>query len=197
MSDNRSTLLGWVIPGLAAIIVAAALLIWQWPNIRGPGASTADTEPAQASVSGQSIQLGAPRPFAAGQPGGVINSADHVRVTVLRRGDRLVAELRVDAGWHINANPASLDFLIPTRLTVISGGTPVPVTTDYPRGHNIDLGLAQPIAVYSDEVRITAMLPDGVPAAPLQAALRVQACSNDGRCLMPSTLEVPVLDSGA
>src|SRR5205823_4694035 len=50
-------------------------------------------------------------------------SADHVRIDSVVRvaGDegRLVVTLTVDPGYHINANPASYPYLIPTTLTLI------------------------------------------------------------------------------
>lgn len=195
MTSNRTALLGWLLPGAAAIAVAAGLLAWQWPNISGHATRAARTRTATGTLQQDPVARGGPQPFAAGQQAGLAASADHVRVTAFRRGDMLVAHLVIDAGWHINANPASLDFLIPTQLSVRNQDSTLSTSVDYPSGHTVDVGLAQPITVYSDNVRITAALPDSTPPAPLQAALRVQACSNKGRCLMPSTVTVPVLSS--
>ena len=50
------------------------------------------------------------------------DTADHVRVKTVNRDsrneDRVVGTLEIDAGFHINAHPASLDYLIPTTLNV-------------------------------------------------------------------------------
>lgn len=192
MTRKRNASPKWFIPGLAVAVVVALILVWQWPAMAGSAASPAQTAPARATshdpVTSASQQAASVR-----QSGDGLNSADHVRVMVLLHGDTLVAQLQVDDGWHINANPASFDFLIPTQLSLQSRGKPVPTTVEYPQGRTIDLGLARPITVYSGQVRIKATLPDGAPATPLKAALRIQACSDDGRCLRPSIVKVPVL----
>src|SRR5262249_23369528 len=57
---------------------------------------------------------------AAGKVFHLPETADHVRaaakLTADATGDEIVVTLRVDDGYHINANPASLDYLIPTSL---------------------------------------------------------------------------------
>lgn len=190
---KRTTLLGWVLPGLAAVAVAAVLIVWQWPHISSNGApaSTAATSTVPATAASTPVQTFTLED--GNTPAGLAESADHVRVTALRRANTVTTQIHVDQGWHINANPASLDFLIPTALTLRSQGAALSATVDYPQGHTIDVGLAQPIAVYSDTVTITATVPDGTPAAALHTVLRVQACSDNGRCLMPSTLQIQPL----
>src|SRR5260370_37849152 len=71
-------------------------------------------EPAQA-------QLRTARPSASGQPS-VLNTADHVRARDEAHGaldhDDITVTLVVDKDYHVNANPASFDYLIPTRLSI-------------------------------------------------------------------------------
>lgn len=167
-------------------------MVWQWPN------GTTSTKPGNKTPEqANSITLGASQESRSQSSQGLASSADHVRATVLRHGDLLRVHLSIDDGWHVNANPASLDFLIGTQLTVHNQGAALPLTIEYPLGHSVSVGLQQPIRVYSDKTEITAQLPANAPA-PLEAAVRIQACSNEGRCLMPSTLQVPVLEgSGA
>lgn len=122
-------------------------------------------------------------------------SSRHVSATArLEAGGGAVAVvLAIDEGWHVNANPASMDFLIPTELRVQAGDRAVPARVDYPQGEMLAEGFEQPIAVYSGNTRLVARLdqprPDG---APLSASVTVQACSNDGRCLAPSELVLPL-----
>ena len=47
---------------------------------------------------------------------GSSRTEDHVHVTARRAGDDLLITLRIDPGYHINANPASDDYLIPTGV---------------------------------------------------------------------------------
>lgn len=45
-----------------------------------------------------------------------LRTEDHVHVTARRAGDTLLVTLRVDAGCHVDANPASNEYLIPTSI---------------------------------------------------------------------------------
>ena len=72
--------------------------------------------PLQAGQSGDLVpKLGVDRTAPA--PGG---TADHVHVVGVRRpshgSDMLLITLRVDPGYHINANPATSENLIPTSV---------------------------------------------------------------------------------
>jgi len=93
-------------------------------------------------------------------------------------------------GWHVNANPASLDFLIPTSIEASADGKTVPVDIDWPDGHDsgIDLGDTA-ILVYSNNTVIPVKL-DTDTSEPPTLDVRVQACSDKGVCLPPSTLSV-------
>lgn len=105
---------------------------------------------------------------------------------------RLQVRLDMADGWHVNAHPASLDFLVPTTITATRGGEPLPLTIAWPQGHDsgIELG-GTSIKVYSDATVIPVRID-----APAQSAaqptlkIRVQACSNKGLCLPPSTLSI-------
>jgi uncharacterized protein YyaL (SSP411 family) len=96
--------------------------------------------------------------------------------------------LRVEAGWHVNANPASFNYLVPTRL-LIEGAVPRRIA--YPPGKSFRARFApEAIRVYEGEVTILAEFPPGA-ASRLRARLSVQAC-NEEVCLAPSTLAVPL-----
>lgn len=193
MSKQSNIILNWVLPGVAAVVVAAVVLAWQWPRITGAPAP-ANTQPAATANSpAQSFA------FADTQSSGtaLAQSADHVRVLALRDGDTVTARITIDDGWHINTNPASLEFLIPTALTLHSNDKPLDATVSYPAGETIDVGLDQPIDVFSDSVDIVAQTENAAANAPIQAVVRVQACSNKGRCLVPSTIKMPALTQGS
>jgi len=120
-------------------------------------------------------------------------SGDKVGMQVQRSGNRdLAIELHVDEGWHINANPASLEFLVPTQLHVQHDGRALEVETTYPESHEIpaDALGEGPIDVYSGQVSIRARLPDSVASSDeLAAVVEIQACNDKGRCLAPDELE--------
>ena len=118
------------------------------------------------------------------------DSSDFVRIAgVLRMADqdRAVITLSVDRGYHINANPASQPYLIPTTLT-FKGSEPARVL--YPRPTRFKpLFSDEPLDVYEGVVAISADFPTGALAhiAALHGAATVQACS-DRICFPPADL---------
>jgi hypothetical protein len=113
----------------------------------------------------------------------------------------VIVTLRIDDGWHVNANPASVGFLVPTVVDVRPaaelGDADAPALEAaeiaYPRASTLKaegLGV-DAIRVYDKTARITASVrvpPDAAPGSTI--ALRVlakfQACSDAGVCLMPA-----------
>jgi len=100
----------------------------------------------------------------------------------------LEVRLEIADGWHVNANPASNEFLIPTRLEVRGGDLR---GLRYPPGRKRALGFSQDeIAVYDGKVTIHGELR---PAESGEATLRLtyQACDEE-RCLPPVHRELAV-----
>lgn len=133
---------------------------------------------------------------------GLANSASKVDVTARFRPatddtrPRLRIRLDIADGWHVNAHPASLDFLVATTIRAKAGGEPLPLTIDWPRGRDsgVELG-GTSIRVYDDNTVIPATLATAadkgaVAADRITVNVRVQACSNRGICLPPATLSV-------
>jgi uncharacterized protein len=123
-----------------------------------------------------------------------VGSADHVHVVAAVRDsadtDELVVTLRIDPGFHINANPASFENLIPTSL-MFTGVKPLRVT--YPQATRFKPKfLNEALDVYQGTVAIAAYFPKGTlhGSAPLGATVTAQACT-DAICLPPSDLPVP------
>ena len=99
-------------------------------------------------------------------------------------------------GWHLNANPASLDFLIPTKLALISSRSGAPAGADlqavvYPPGSDYRPRFSlEPLAVYKGEVAIEAGLPPSL-APDAELALTFQACDAT-TCLRPEVLRLEI-----
>ncbi len=168
MRMNKSWVFGWLVPGLGALAVAGGLLVWQWPSGE-PETTHAESDTARIDE--------------------VRTTADLVDIRAVRDGaGGLQVTLHIAEGWHVNANPASLDFLIPTEITA-SADNPLPLQIDYPPGRWIDSGLGEAWAVYDDGTSLRAALPGNIPDQPLNVAVRVQACHDEGRCLPPDTLQ--------
>lgn len=141
---------------------------------------------------------------------GLAQSSDKVSLTVAGASgsdalasDEIVVTLNIDSGWHVNANPATLEFLIPTAASATANGQPLDVPTQYPPGRVGDITLGETaIEVYDDGASIR-LLPDEEDAAKLKEAgeldlkVRVQACNDSGVCLAPSDLSVTLEPAGA
>jgi hypothetical protein len=129
------------------------------------------------------------------------NSSDKVRLKVVGEnkaltGDagEIVLALDIEPGWHVNANPASMEFLIPTVASSSVNGQSLEIPTQYPRGRVSDITLGDTaLEVYDDDASIR-LLPDEKQTAMLREAgkldmtVRVQACSDEGVCLAPADL---------
>lgn len=173
MRMNKSRIFGWLVPGLGALAVAGALLAWQWPVV-DPKTEDAVAGPETTRMPKTTADLV--------DIVAVQEAAGSIRVTLL-----------IDGDWHVNANPASLDFLIPTELSASAGGL-LPLKVDYPLGRNIDSGLGdEPWTVYDDGTVIRAILLEEVPDGQLTAEVLVQACHDSGRCLAPDTIRARVV----
>jgi len=95
-------------------------------------------------------------------------------------------ELRIADGWHVNANPASADFLVPTEILPARGRLR---GLRYPDGAALESALArEPIAVYTGRVSLEGEV-EHAGAEPPSVTLRYQPCDAD-RCLAPVDEEV-------
>lgn len=122
-------------------------------------------------------------------------SGDHVRVLAsampASQGDAVVVTIKVDDNFHINANPASYDFLIPTSLE-FKGIKPANV--EYPKSVRFTSRFApEGLDVYEGSVAIVAKFPKGSLQGidPIQGSVTAQACTEQ-ICLPPSTLPISI-----
>ncbi len=102
----------------------------------------------------------------------------------------LVLRLRIAPGYHINADPASLPYLIPTQVRLENL---TPVRVHYPEGRWIHPAISREgLRVYTGEATIRVVLPPGAtPARAVRGTLRIQACKAQV-CLPPASLSFRV-----
>lgn len=145
--------------------------------------------------------IGCPKPKPATQNGGsggppeVTSSANVVHLGGAGAGFSLAGSgsievpIRIDQGYHVNANPATFPYLIATEVTAekvegIDAGKPV-----YPSAVKKKFEFAdQPLAVYEGNVNVTLPLTahfTGTRSLPI--SVRVQACDQE-KCFPPATL---------
>ncbi len=126
------------------------------------------------------------------------SSADHVRASLIvdsAPSRRLLVRLAVDDGWHVNAHPASLPFLIPTTVEPAGADGTRKLSVEYPAGHALRPAFApEAIQVYEGAVELPVSLA-GPDPAPERIAVRFQACDHQ-ICLPPSRIEL-ALDGAA
>ena len=120
-----------------------------------------------------------------------LDSAAHVKAAAQGASyadhDEILVTLSIDPGYHLNANPASIDYLIPTAVTVPSAPD---AKISYPVGQVFKPKFSpEGISVYEGSVAIRADLPKGSIASAAREPLRVevQACTAQ-LCLPPATL---------
>jgi uncharacterized protein YyaL (SSP411 family) len=105
--------------------------------------------------------------------------------------EEITVTVLVDKGYHVNANPASFDYLIPTRLSL--AGAPG-LRVSYPEPTMFEPTFApEGLKVYEGKVTLRATAPKGalVEGQATTAELKVQAC-NDEICLPPATLPLRI-----
>lgn len=127
----------------------------------------------------------------------IVTIIDQKPVTIVKgQVTELTVTAKIKKGFHIQANPASDEFLIPTILTMqtsegIATGEPV-----YPPGQPYRLkGSTDDLLTYEDEVmiRVSVEVMDSAPAgnASLTGKLRFQPC-DDRKCLFPRSVPVVI-----
>jgi uncharacterized protein len=143
---------------------------------------------AYAAIYGQSVEA---------KTEAALDSAAHVKAAAQGAlhadHDEILVTLTIDPGYHLNANPASIDYLIPTVVAVPNAPD---AKISYPAGQVFKPKFSpEGISVYEGSVAIRADLPKGSLASSTREPLRVevQACTAQ-LCLPPSTLTVSVLE---
>ncbi len=149
-----------------------------------------------AALPAQQIQMGG---------GGAPRGKDHVHLVSdaveVKAGREQVVELRfrVDEGYHINSHTPKDELLIPTVLTLDSGGRKgVDVRgEEYPAGSSfrLQIGDGETLDVYQGEFRVRVRMIADPGSSTLTGSLHYQACDN-AACFPPRTLPVQIAVTG-
>lgn len=175
--DSRTTRISFAL----TLLAVAAVVAWsRYPEFRDV-VTFWDT---RAQNSSSPI-------FSAASGGGIGDSSQQVTASFQNVASGAEVILHIRSNWHVNANPASLDYLIPTTISVEQGGEVRPVTAQYPAGVNSGIRVDdKELNVYEDGTRIPVSdLPNGPN---VHLIVRVQACSSDGVCLPPANIPAPM-----
>ncbi|RKU19733.1 thioredoxin [Candidatus Poribacteria bacterium] len=104
-------------------------------------------------------------------------------------------QLKIAAGWHINANPAGQDYLIPTTVELDANASVEIVDIVYPKGKSTRFEFSdEPLNVYEGNFTIPLRLKQRPNVTrkentPIILKLTYQPC-NDTECLFPETLDI-------
>ena len=199
MSTRKIFVLTWLLPATIAITVGGLFLFSQWtvPSTESEVQSTTD----QSTGNSRDGKRDVVDLYTASESSTVSKSvppqtqrfsAAHVDLDATRDGDTIQIELDIASAWHINANPASFDFLIPTDIKVFANGVRLSTELEYPPGDELDVGLEDPIRVYSGNVKLIAALDEVADNDIPTVKAVVQACNDSGLCLPPSTLSTSI-----
>jgi uncharacterized protein YyaL (SSP411 family) len=115
----------------------------------------------------------------------LLRSEDHVRIGARRVADdgSWVVRVTIDPGWHINANPASMPFLVATAVEI--EGSDQALAIRYPEGTPFAPSFSpEAISTYQGAIEIPLRLPSNGSGAATEIAVRYQAC-DETRCLPP------------
>ena len=121
------------------------------------------------------------------------------KIKTRTKGNQIDVEVQVKiaAGWHINANPAGQDNLIPTTITVDKDALIEINNVKYPKGKSMKFEFSpESVNVYDGTFTIPLKLkqkPDTLikKGVPIILKLNYQAC-NDTECLLPQELNIPL-----
>ena len=175
-ADRTQQALGSLFERAPAAVGTAVRALAMGPQMPAPPAPPGQAAPKPAAQPLDRIPTG--RDFVSGR---LARSAAKPGEVLLR--------LKIAEGWHVNANPASLEFLIPTRVAAVRVDTRIGV--EYPAGSRYHPRFSpEPLSVYADEVEIEVRSDTPLPAGE-KLALTFQAC-DESTCLPPETLELAV-----
>lgn len=129
-----------------------------------------------------------------------VTSDSVVKVTPLEtsitRGEsgEAVVRLKIDNGYHINANPPTFSYLIATQLELTPAAGISVGSVNYPSALTKKFSFDEkPLAVYEGEtdlkVRLTSAKSSPAGVHNLSGKLRVQAC-DDQVCYAPGSIDL-------
>jgi uncharacterized protein YyaL (SSP411 family) len=121
------------------------------------------------------------------------------KIKTRTKGNQIDVEVQVKiaAGWHINANPAGQDNLIPTTITVDKDALIEINNVKYPKGKSMKFEFSpESVNVYDGTFTIPLKLKQKPNTTikknvPIILKLNYQAC-NDTECSLPQELNIPL-----
>jgi thiol:disulfide interchange protein DsbD len=182
-------------PAVAASEQTAAEAAAQAPPAAAPRESGAAPTPAAETGAVDATTLVDGRIVGRANRERVVTSRARAPRGPARPGEAVALEIQAEikTGWHVNSSQPTLEYLIPTKISLADGSSAKLQSIDYPEGHLVKLKFAEDqLSVYEGRIAIPSrlVLPRDAPAGSVQVPVRLtyQACS-DKACLPPETAE--------
>jgi DsbC/DsbD-like thiol-disulfide interchange protein len=181
---------------LVFVVASAALLSACANNSTAPNANANNANASAASNSNAPATATTTTPAPKSPLDGIVTaSAERVELSAGKTADVSV-RLSIASGYHVNANPATEKFLIPTSLSVKPDAGITVGKIAYPQPLKKKFPFAEvPLAVYEGDAVIRLTLTAARDAQPgqhtLGADIRVQPC-DDEKCYPPTTIKTGV-----
>ena len=105
-----------------------------------------------------------------------------------------IVHVEVQSGWHINANPPSPDYMLPTVVELTAAHGVRAGKAAYPAGQKLKVGFDEhPLAVFTGafDVRVPVTAATDAAGGTLQGKVKFQSC-NDQLCLTPASVPFTV-----
>ncbi len=119
-----------------------------------------------------------------------------VRIAQLRsdkENKKIVFQLQIADGWHINSNKPLEEHLIATSLKLSHRGKPVDVKLTFPKPITKKLSFNdKPVAIFENSIEVIAHITEP-NVQKIHAELEVQTCS-DTICLLPEKIVMKVIN---
>jgi DsbC/DsbD-like thiol-disulfide interchange protein len=158
--------------------------------------ASACSKPAQNSVS-QPATSATPAPSAQRITSESVVKVSAEPVSIAAGGTaQLIVTLKIQNGYHVNANPPTYSYLKATQLDVTAGDGISKSSVSYPSPLTRKFAFAdKPLAVYEGETEMKATIKADTAAGKgehsVAAQLRVQAC-DDQVCYPPGQVELRI-----
>ena len=125
---------------------------------------------------------------------GVVKATPVATTVAKGSSGEAIVRVKIDDGYHVNANPPSFPYLIPLQLDLSPAAGIVVDFITYPNALTKKFSFSeQPLAVYEGEPELKVRLTAASTAKPgvhnLSGKLRVQAC-DDQVCYAPGTMDL-------
>lgn len=166
------------------------------PATETPATETPTTDGEQSTFKPVLPEPATPSPFKRSYDERPVKAKIYPYFDKLERGGKcpVAIELTIAKEWHINANPANPDFMIPTEIKITSPQKVKMTRVKYPAHELLEVeGQEEPSHVYGNKVIIYTLLEidaaEAAEKAELEVEIKFQAC-NSKTCEPPDVIKL-------